>query len=142
MEGMANGDDLVLAPKKREKTGGREKGTPNKNARFELAASAKIYGLRALATIVEIMEDEDEAASTRLLAAKEVLDRGFGKAKQITEITGADGDEIQSRLVIEFVGQPPVKAEVQAQLVQDDGKTVDMVLETVRTPVFKKPWEK
>jgi hypothetical protein len=71
-----------------------------------MGASAKVYGLRALATIVEIMEDELESASVRLMAAKEVLDRGFGRPKQVTEVGGIDGDEIRNRLIIEFVGVP------------------------------------
>lgn len=95
----------VLA--KRKKTGGRMKGTPNKQKKFELQQTAKQYGLRALATIVELMDDEDVPPTVRLQAANDVLDRGFGKAKQITEVSGADGGEIQSRLIIEFVGQVP-----------------------------------
>jgi len=83
---------------------GTRKGSPNRLARYDITASAKVYGLRALATIVEIMEDAEEAAPVRLAAAKEVLDRAFGRPKQITEIGGLDGDEIRNRLVIEFVG--------------------------------------
>lgn len=126
---------------KREKTGGRQKGTPNKVARFDLAKSAKVYGLRALAVAIEIMEDDSEAGPVRLAAAKEVLDRGFGKAKQVTEISGIDGEEIQSRLVIEFVGQPPIKANVDAQLTNKAGEIIDMQLETVRVPENRRPWD-
>jgi hypothetical protein len=95
----------VLA--KRQKTGGRQKGTPNKQKKFELMKTAQLYGLRAVATLVEAMEDEGAPWTARLSAATEILDRGFGKAKQVQEITGADGGEIQSRLIIEFVGQLP-----------------------------------
>jgi|SRR5215469_2771268 len=90
----------------REQRRGNRSGSPNRLARYDIGASAKVYGLRALATIVEIMENEKEAAPVRLAAAKEVLDRGFGRPKQITEIGGLDGDEIRNRLVIEFVGVP------------------------------------
>jgi hypothetical protein len=126
---------------KREKTGGRQKGTPNKVARFDLAKSAKVYGLRALAVAIEIMENEKEAGPVRLAAAKEVLDRGFGKAKQVTEISGIDGEEIQSRLVIEFVGQPPIKADVQAQITDKAGEVIDLQLETIRVPENRRPWD-
>jgi hypothetical protein len=95
----------VLA--KRQKTGGRQVGTPNKQKKFELMKSAQLYGLRALATIVEVMEDEDNPPTVRLSAATELLDRGFGKSKQMVEHGGIDGDEIKSRLIIEFVGQLP-----------------------------------
>lgn len=125
----------------REKTGGRQKGTPNKVARFDLAKSAKVYGLRALAVAIEIMENEQEAGPVRLAAAKEVLDRGFGRAKQVTEISGIDGEEIQSRLVIEFVGQPPIKAVVDAQIENKAGEVIDMQLETVRVPEKRRPWD-
>lgn len=125
----------------RQKTGGRQKGTPNKVARFDLAKSAKVYGLRALATCIEIMENTDEAGATRLAAAKEILDRGFGKAKQVTEVSGPDGGDIQSRLVIEFVGQPPISARVDAQITDKTGEIIDMQLNTVRVPEQRKPWE-
>lgn len=95
----------VLA--KRAKTGGRQVGTPNKQKKFELMKTAQLYGLRAVATIVEIMEDEGAAHTVRLAAASELLDRGFGKSKQMVEHGGIDGDEIKSRLIIEFVGQLP-----------------------------------
>lgn len=78
----------------------------NRMARYDMGASAKVYGLRALATIVEIMENVNEPSPVRLAAAREVLDRGFGRPKQVTEVGGLDGDEIRNRLVIEFVGVP------------------------------------
>ena len=126
---------------KREKTGGRQKGTPNKVARFDLGKTAKLYGLRALAVAIEIMENEKEAGTTRLAAAKEILDRGYGKAKQVTEISGIDGEEIQTKLTIEFVGQPPIRANVDAQITDQAGRTIDMELETVRVPENRRPWD-
>jgi len=95
----------VLA--KRKKTGGRQLGTPNKQKKFELQKTAQLYGLRALATMVEIMEDEAAPPTVRLQAANDIVDRGFGKSRQTVEHSGLDGGEIQSRLIIEFVGQVP-----------------------------------
>lgn len=145
---MADEEVMALSAK-RAKTGGRQAGTPNKETRFELGASARVFGLRALSTIVEIMEDEEEAATTRLAAAKEVLDRGFGKAKQMVEVGGIDGDEIQHKLTIEFVGHQPVVKEIEAQLhVTKEiseaaiGDIVDVQATTVRVPQFTKPWER
>lgn len=92
----------------REERSRSRRGSPNRLARYDMGASAKVYGLRALACIVEIMEDEGEASAVRLAAAREVLDRGFGRSKQVTEVSGVDGDEIRNRLVIEFVGVPRV----------------------------------
>lgn len=95
----------VLA--KRKRTGGREKGTPNKQKKFELMKTMQLYGLRAAATMIEIMEDEALPPTVRLDAANKVIEYGFGKAKQVVEHGGMDGDEIKSRLIIEFVGQLP-----------------------------------
>lgn len=126
---------------KREKTGGRQKGTPNKVARVDIRKTAALFSLRAVSTLVEIMEDEKANNSDRISAAKEILDRAHGKAKQITEIGGIDGGDIQTKLTIEFVGQPPIRATVDSQITQSDGRTIDMQLETVRVPEVRKPWD-
>lgn len=126
---------------KREKTGGRQKGTPNKVARVDIQKAARIFSLRALEVIVDVMQDTDEPGATRLAAASALLDRAHGKAKQMTEISGLDGADIQTRLVIEFVGQPPVKANVDAQLTDKSGEIIDMQLETIRVPENRRPWD-
>jgi len=59
------------------KTGGREKGTPNK-ATASLKEAAQVHTEKALATIVQVMGD-DTAPATRLAAAIALLDRGHGK---------------------------------------------------------------
>lgn len=125
----------------RIKTGGRQKGTPNKVARVDIAKVARVYSLRALEVLIEVMQDTEEAGSTRIAAANALLDRAHGKAKQVTEVGGFDGGDIQTKLTIEFVGQPPVHARVDAQLTQDDGKTIDMQLDTVRVPEVRRPWD-
>ena len=61
----------------RLKTGGREKGTPNK-ATASLKEAAQVHTETALATIVELLGD-DSAPATRLAAAIALLDRGHGK---------------------------------------------------------------
>lgn len=112
----------VLA--KRQKTGGRLKGTPNKQKKFELMKTAQLYGLRAVATVIEIMEDESLAPTVRLDAANKLIEYGFGKPKQMVEHAGVDGDEIKSRLIIEFVGQLPTlqdSTDSQAHTSSDPG---------------------
>lgn len=126
---------------KRIKTGGRQKGTPNKVSRVDLRKVASVFTLRAVATLVEIMEDGEANNSDRIVAANSLLDRAHGKAKQITEIGGLDGGDIQTRLTIEFVGQPPIRATVDAQLTDKAGEVIDMELQTVRVPEQRKPWE-
>jgi hypothetical protein len=135
----ASNDEGEIAT--RTKTGGRTKGTPNKVARVDIAKVARVYSLRALEVLISVMEDKKEAGSTRIAAANALLDRAHGKPKQVTEVGGFDGGDIQTKLTIEFVGQPPIKATVDAQLTQDDGKTIDMQLQTVRVPEQRRPWD-
>lgn len=141
----SQGDDENVAPGyengPRQKTGGRQKGTPNKVARIDIAKAARIYSLRALEVIIDVMQDEEESGATRLAAANALLDRAHGKAKQTTEHTGLDGGDIQTKLTIEFVGQPPVRATVDAQLTDNRGEVVDVELNTVRVPESRRPWE-
>jgi len=103
-----NEETVEAVLSKRRKTGGRVAGTPNKHKKFDVMATARQYGLRAIATVIEVMEDDTESGAVRLAAANSLLDRGFGRAKQTVEHTGEDGNDIQHRLVVEFVGQPPL----------------------------------
>ena len=68
------------------KTGGRKKGTPNKvTANLKLLAGR--HGREAIAAILEIARSA-ENEQTRLAAWRELLDRGFGKPAQYSEIGG------------------------------------------------------
>lgn len=133
---------MVQALGKRQKTGGRQAGTPNKQAKFDLMQAAKLYSLRALATIVDVMEDEEEPGSTRIQAANLVLERAYGKAKQIHEVGGLDGDDIQTRLTIEFVGQIPQAQAIAQSVTDQSGDVIEQQMKTVQVPVFQRPWEK
>ena len=64
---------------KRQKTGGRAKGTPNKVA-HEIRLLAQQHGADAIGTLVEIMTDPNRSETARIAAARELLDRGYGKA--------------------------------------------------------------
>jgi hypothetical protein len=61
--------------------GGRPKGSPNIATR-ELKEAARAFSVDALNTIAEIMRS-GENQTVRLAAAKELLDRGFGKSTQM-----------------------------------------------------------
>lgn len=63
------------------KTGGRKKGTPNKATR-DIKALAQQYGDAAVAALAEIMRDKKKPPAARVAAAKELIDRGYGKATQ------------------------------------------------------------
>ena len=72
---------------KGRKTGGRVKGVPNKATR-EIKALAQKYTLDALNALVQVMQNSESDAA-RVAAARELLDRGHGKAAQA--ITGEGG---------------------------------------------------
>lgn len=59
---------------------GRPKGALNK-ATAEIKAAARKHGPEALKVLVELMKKAD-SEQARIAAAREVLDRGYGKATQ------------------------------------------------------------
>jgi hypothetical protein len=64
---------------------GRRIGTPNKST-SELRAMAQEYGPAAIAFYVSVLNDQTRMVETRMLAAKELLDRGYGKASQAISV--------------------------------------------------------
>lgn len=85
-----------------ERRGGRQKGTPNK-ATADIKALAQAHGSDAIARLVDIMFNS-ESDQAKIAAAKEILDRGYGKAKQQVEATGPDGGPmVFERIVREIV---------------------------------------
>jgi hypothetical protein len=81
------------------KTGGRKAGTPNK-VTADIKALAQEYGADAISTIVGIM-NMSENDTARLAAAKELIDRGYGKASQAVEVNGEVGLTVE---IIKFAG--------------------------------------
>lgn len=75
-----------------EKFGGRKKGVLNK-ATADVRKMAQTYGPEAVDILAEIMRDESKPDAARIAAAKELLDRGFGKSPQSLDIT-SDGAQI------------------------------------------------
>lgn len=80
---------------------GRPKGTLNKST-AEIKELAQKYSAKALETLATIMRDS-ENDTARISAAKELLDRGYGKAPQAMEHTGKDGIALPTEYVIRFV---------------------------------------
>lgn len=68
------------------KTGGRTRGIPNKKT-AEIKLLAQEYTERALAVLADIMENGEHEAA-RVSAAKELIDRGHGKAAQPVDVNG------------------------------------------------------
>lgn len=73
-----------------ERRGGRQKGVPNK-ATAEIKALAQEYGPDAIKTLVSIMSASKQPPAARVAAAKELLDRAYGKSAQ--PIEGGDPDK-------------------------------------------------
>lgn len=70
-----------MAAKGQPKSGGRRKGTPNK-ATTELQGLARQYTEHAIKVLAMIMV-KGESEQARIMAARELLDRGHGKATQL-----------------------------------------------------------
>lgn len=77
----------MARPKGTPKTGGREKGTPNKIS-LDVKELAQEYTSEAVEALATIMRDGDSAAA-RVAAIKELLDRAHGKPKQAVDVAGA-----------------------------------------------------
>lgn len=73
--------------------GGRPKGAVNKNT-LHVRELARTYGAGAIARLAYLMEFA-ESEQAQIAAAKELLDRGFGKSVQAIETSGPDGGPIQ-----------------------------------------------
>ena len=97
--------------KGRKKSGGRVKGKLNRVTE-DIKELAQQYGPAAIQTLVELMMDAD-FEPTRVSAAKELLDRGYGKSVQPVE-----GDIRQTiRYEVELVfGQPATHLQGEAAL--------------------------
>jgi hypothetical protein len=74
---------------------GRPKGVPNK-ATKEIRAIAAKHGRKAIRQLYQLMTTSENEA-TRMRAATELLDRGYGRPTQTTEVSGPDGAPIQSQ---------------------------------------------
>jgi hypothetical protein len=90
---MANEE---LAPKR---STGRPKGSLNR-ATAEVKKAAQKYTNKALKTLAKIMEN-GEQESARVAAAKELLDRGFGRPSQSVEHMGEGGGPVSIRVSFE-----------------------------------------
>ena len=86
-----------------ERRGGRVKGVPNK-ATASLKEIARQYTTEAVEALVAVLRDETGAA--KVAAAREILDRGYGKASQV--LSGdEDGNPIKIAHTIRLVGVRP-----------------------------------
>ncbi|MOA09125.1 hypothetical protein D3C78_1289340 [compost metagenome] len=89
---------------------GRKGGTPNK-VTADIKAIAQSFGEEAIKLLVEIARDGEAPPAARVAAAREIIDRGYGKAKQ--PVVGGNDDD------------PPIKAitEIRVVGVRPDGNS-------------------
>lgn len=81
-----------------ERRGGRQKGTPNK-VTADVRALAQQYGPSAIKTLAEIMQDRSASDRGRVAAAKEILDRAYGKAPQPVAVQTQNLAEVFGSLI-------------------------------------------
>jgi hypothetical protein len=59
-------------------------------AKVQITEMAKKYGPDALQYLASVFNNPKESTTHRITAAKELLDRGFGKAFQSVKVSGED----------------------------------------------------
>lgn len=92
---------MAKGAKPGERRGGRTKGVPNK-ATADIKEIARQYTSQAIEQIVALMSNA-ASEQVRFAAAKELIDRGYGKSPQSMEHTGPDGGPIKTSIEIAFV---------------------------------------
>lgn len=82
---------------------GNPKGRPKVD--FEVRDAARLYGKEAIEKLVELMRGEDVRVAQA--AARDLLDRGFGKPAQSVTVAGDKDNPLEAVSRIEFVGVRP-----------------------------------
>lgn len=90
-------------PKGLPRTGGRQRGSLNKTT-ADIKALAQVHGSDAVNTLALIMADSSIPPAARVSAAKELIDRGYGKAVQPTELSGKDGTPLAYEFIVKRAG--------------------------------------
>jgi hypothetical protein len=67
---------------------------------------AREHTVDALKTLATIHQDKKAPPSARVMAANALLDRGWGKARQALEHSGADGAAVKHSIEVCFVDAP------------------------------------
>jgi hypothetical protein len=100
----------MAKPKGAPKTGGRQKGVPNK-ATAEIKEIARQYGPKAVKELAKLAGlDKDskgkaESEAARIGALNAILDRGYGKAPQTMAGEGGDGEPTVKHIVEVLFGR-------------------------------------
>lgn len=86
-----------MPPGGKREGAGRPKGSRNK-VTADIKEIAQGFGEEAITHLVEIARDGDAPHAARVAAVREILDRGYGKARQELEHVGKDGGAIITRV--------------------------------------------
>ncbi|WP_343577951.1 hypothetical protein [Pseudomonas sp.] len=81
---------------------GRPKGSQNK-VTADIKAIAQSFGEEAIIGLIELTRNPEAPPAAKVAAWREVLDRGYGKAKQGVELTGEEGGPVETITRIELV---------------------------------------
>jgi hypothetical protein len=111
--------DQIKAYQFQKGKSGNPNGRPKKQPVDEITDKAREYAQKALFTYVDVMSDEEAPHSARVTAATEILNRGFGKAKQEMDVshnlTISDAFE---RLISRINGDPGPVLDAEAEDIQ------------------------
>ena len=77
-----------------EKQGGRQKGTPNKST-AEVKAYCQEFGEDIISMLLNLAHYSIDPR-VRIMAGKEILDRGYGRPPQGVELSGPEGGPIET----------------------------------------------
>lgn len=95
--------------KGRKTGGGSRAGKPNK-ATAGIKEVAQQYGPRAIERLVQVMESPDSPHAAQVRAAAELLDRGYGKARQSIDHSSEDGS-MRPPSLADFYAEHGIKPE-------------------------------
>ena len=109
------------------KTGGRVKGTPNKTS-LDIRALAQMHGPAVIERLLRLsgcMRDSaghpvtgSDSDTVQVMAMRELLDRGYGKA---TQMIGGDPDAGPVHMTFQWLEHPPpVAAGIVADVINGD----------------------
>jgi hypothetical protein len=62
---------------------------------LDLVAKCKDITPEVINFWIDLMRDSNEKAADRLRASENIIERGFGKARQAMELTGEDGGPVE-----------------------------------------------
>lgn len=79
-----------MPPGGKREGAGRPRGGNNQN-KLDLAELARTHTQSALDVLIAIMKNPAEVAAARVSSANSILDRGYGKAPQLLDLSNKDG---------------------------------------------------